>query len=204
MQAPGTLFIISAPSGGGKTSLVSALVKHLDKIKVSVSHTTRSPRQGEVEGINYFFINEATFNAYREQQIFLESAQVFNHSYGTSKQWVVNELQAGFDVILEIDWQGAARVREQMACESIFILPPSREILLRRLQSRQQDSAEVIARRMAAASQEIVHYRDYDFVVINDSFELALNDLIAIVKAQRLKQSVQAQRYAPLLASLIG
>lgn len=198
----GTLIIISAPSGGGKTSLVNAIVAADPGVRVSVSHTTRAPRQGEIEGKNYFFVSEQTFQQCQDQRVFLESAKVFNHWYGTSKQWVEAQLHAGFDVILEIDWQGARRIKEQMECISIFILPPSREILFSRLQNRQQDSAQVIAQRMALASQEISHYPEYDYVVINNVFATALEDLLTIIKAQRLKTARQAQRYQQLLTSL--
>ena len=202
METPGTLFIISAPSGGGKTSLVAALLKNLSNITVSVSHTTRLPRAGEVEGINYFFINQEVFAQYQTQEVFLESAQVFNNWYGTSKNWVLAQLKNGLDVILEIDWQGARKVISQMPGCTIFILPPSRQVLLERLQSRQQDSSQVIHNRMNKASQEISHYTEYDYMVINDDFDLAVADLVAIIKAQRLKRSAQAQRYSDLLTSL--
>ncbi len=203
MKTQGTLFIISAPSGGGKTSLVNALLQQFSLLTVSVSHTTRAPRVGEVDGKNYFFVNESTFNEYRQRGAFLEYAQVFNHWYGTSKAWVENQLNAGLDVILEIDWQGAKRVKELMPCVSIFILPPSREILLARLQGRQQDSPQVIAQRMNQASNEIAHYEEYDFVVINDNFEEALLDLSAIVRAQRVRTPQQKLRLRKLLDSLL-
>lgn len=204
MEFMGTLFIISAPSGGGKTSLVNALIAQLPRVKVSVSHTTRAPRQGEVHGKNYFFVDEMEFAKFKADGVFLESATVFNHSYGTSKNWVLAELQAGVDVVLEIDWQGARRIKEQMACVSIFILPPSKEILRMRLQDRQQDSQEVIVDRMAKASQEISHYSEYDYIIINDNFETALEELMAVIKAQRVRTAIQTRRYATLLASLIG
>ncbi|MBN9286513.1 MAG: guanylate kinase [Gammaproteobacteria bacterium 39-13] len=203
MEFLGTLFIISAPSGGGKTSLVNALIEQLHMIKVSVSHTTRAPRVGEVHGKNYFFVDQAEFEQYQADGVFLESATVFNHSYGTSKNWVLEQLQAGVDVILEIDWQGARRVKEQMPCVSIFILPPSREALLTRLEGRQQDSPEVIASRMEKASHEISHYSEYDYVIVNDNFKTALEDLVAVLKAQRVRTSIQKQRYAALFASLL-
>ncbi|MGD9591911.1 MAG: guanylate kinase [Candidatus Berkiella sp.] len=197
----GTLFIISAPSGGGKTTLVAALLQKLSNVKVSVSHTTRAPRVGEVDGVNYFFVSDEQFGNYQKANHFLESAQVFNHYYGTSKEWVLSQLDSGCDVILEIDWQGAMRVKAQMDCVSVFILPPSKEALFARLQTRNQDSKEVITSRMAKASSEVSHFKDYDYVVINDSFENALDDLITIFKAQRLKMTSQKQRYEKLLAS---
>lgn len=199
----GTLFIISAPSGGGKTSLVNALLTQFSHLTVSVSHTTRAPRPNEKHGINYFFVDEATFIQHQQAGEFLESAMVFNHHYGTSKDWVERQLQAGIDVILEIDWQGAQLVKTLMPCVSIFILPPSREVLLARLQGRQQDSEQVIHQRMNQASQEISHYKEYDFVIINDNFDEALLDLSAIIRAQRVKTSQQQSRLQELLASLI-
>lgn len=197
----GTLFIISAPSGGGKTSLVSSLLKNLNNVKVSVSHTTRSPRVGEENGVNYFFVSNDEFNALKSNDHFLEHAAVFDHYYGTSKQWVMSELESGIDVILEIDWQGANRIKAQMDCVSIFILPPSRDALVERLRSRKQDSEQVIASRMAKASEEISHYCEYDYVVVNDNFDQALLDLITIFNAQRLKTVCQKQKYEKLLVS---
>ncbi len=197
----GTLFIISAPSGGGKTSLVNALLQKLDNVKVSVSHTTRAPRANEKDGVNYFFIDEAQFRKLEAENHFLESAHVFNNHYGTSKNWVQSQLAAGTDVILEIDWQGAKRVKEQMDCVSVFVVPPSRDALLARLVDRNQDTKEVIASRMAKASQEISHFVEYDYVIINDNFEQALEDLMAIFRAQRLRTRNQEQRNEALLAS---
>lgn len=204
MNAQGTLYIISAPSGGGKTSLVNAMLAELQNITVSISHTTRAPRVGEVEGKNYFFVDESTFNQYQQSGIFLEHAKVFNNWYGTSKTWVIEQLSHGHDVILEIDWQGARNVKAQMNCVSIFILPPSREILLKRLINRSQDSEAIIEARMEQASQEISHYGEYDYVVVNDDFNLALADLMAIINANRLTVDKQQTRYGALLASLIG
>jgi guanylate kinase len=203
MANMGTLFIISAPSGGGKTSLVNAILQRDPNVKVSISHTTRASRVGEKTGVNYFFVDENEFMQYQQQGVFLESARVFNHWYGTSKKWVLDQLSAGLDVILEIDWQGARRVKELMECVSIFILPPSKEALYDRLQSRQQDSPDVISTRMAKASQEISHYPEYDYVVINDKFEVVLDDLLTIIKSQRMKTAAQQLRYAELLASLV-
>lgn len=202
MLARGTLFIISAPSGGGKTSLVTALIKQVPGIVVSVSHTTRSPRVGEVEGENYYFVDESTFKAHQAQGLFLEHATVFNHQYGTSKAWVLSQLNAGQDVILEIDWQGARKVKTALACVSLFILPPSREVLLTRLQARRQDAPAVIADRMAKASNEIVHSTEYDYLVVNDDFDRALADIAAIVQAERLKMASAGVRQADLLAAL--
>lgn len=199
----GTLFIISAPSGGGKTTLVNALLSELSGLVVSVSHTTRAPRKGEIEGKNYFFVDEQRFQQLQQQQEFLEHAKVFNYWYATSKKWVMEQLKSGIDVILEIDWQGAQRVRNLMPCVSIFILPPSREVLLSRLEARQQDSAEIISHRMNKAGQEISHCLEYDFTVINDNFDSALMDLVAIIKAERVKTKRQQQRNETLLKSLV-
>lgn len=203
MPSLGSLFIISAPSGGGKTSLVNALIDKVSDLKISISHTTRLPRAGEIEGKNYFFIDEKLFTAYRDQGLFLEHANVFNHWYGTSKKWVMDELQQGFDVILEIDWQGARRVKEQMDCVTIFIIPPSTEILYERLNKRMQDPPDVIEARMAQARNEISHYAEYDYLVVNQDFDLALKDLETIVKANRLSILHQKTRYASLLKDLI-
>jgi len=204
MNAQGTLYIISAPSGGGKTSLVNAMLAELQNITVSISHTTRAPRVGEIEGKNYFFVDEPTFNEYQQSGIFLEHAKVFNNWYGTSKTWVMEQLAHGHDVILEIDWQGARNVKAQMNCISIFILPPSREILLKRLVNRSQDSEAIIEARMEQASQEISHFGEYDYVVVNDDFNMALADLMAIINANRLTVDKQQARFGSLLASLIG
>lgn len=204
MRPAGKLYIVSAPSGGGKTSLIKALIELLPQLKVSVSHTTRAARQGEVNGINYFFVDEESFSQYQQQGLFLEYAKVFNHWYGTSKKEVLSALEAGIDVILEIDWQGARRVKEQMACISIFILPPSREALLERLKGRQQDSKEVIDARMQAASDEISHYAEYDYVVVNEVFEEALKDLAAIIRSQKLKTVYQKEQHHSLLTQLIS
>lgn len=204
MKATGTLYIISAPSGGGKTSLVNALLANLDNLTVSISHTTRAPRVGETEGKNYFFVDEATFLQHQSAGIFLEHAKVFNNWYGTSKTGVMNQLAKGIDVILEIDWQGARNVKSLMDCVSIFILPPSRDILLKRLINRSQDSQEIIEARMKLASDEISHYPEYDYIVVNDDFDAALSDLTAIINANRLLSEKQAERHKELLSSLVG
>lgn len=199
----GTLWIISAPSGGGKTSLVNALLAQDPQLTLSISHTTRAPRSGEMEGKNYFFVNDKTFLEHVDQGHFLEHAKVFQHSYGTSHQWVMKALAEGKDVILEIDWQGAKSVRTQMPCQSVFILPPSRAILKGRLEARRQDSEAVIQSRLAEASEEISHYSEYDFLVVNDDFEMALIDLKAIIRANRLKTSRQSALLAQDIAALI-
>lgn len=201
MSTLGTLFVISAPSGGGKTSLVTALINQLDAIRVSISHTTRSPRLGEIEGSNYFFVDEAQFFELEKNGQFLESAKVFDRHYGTSKLWVETQLSAGTDVILDIDWQGMRLVKSQMPIVSIFILPPSREALYQRLKERQDDAA-LIDGRMNKASAEISHYDEYDYVIINDNFDEALQDLLAIVRAARLRLKIQQARHLTLLQEL--
>jgi len=202
----GTLYIISAPSGAGKSSLLRALLEILGgSLALSVSHTTRSPRPGEVNGKDYHFIDVATFRKMVDSNAFFEHAQVFDNYYGTSKQGVTAQLQAGVDVILEIDWQGARLIRELMpAAVSIFILPPSREALQQRLQDRGQDDAAVVARRMRDAVSEMSHYHEFDYLVINDVFKAALDELAAILLSHRLRLPAQQQRHAGLLAALLA
>jgi len=185
----GSLFIISAPSGAGKTSLVKRLIANMDKLSVSVSHTTRAQRQGEIHGQDYFFISTAEFDAMFDTNDFLEYAQVFDNYYGTSQQTVANSIKQGLDVILEIDWQGAQQVRKMCpACISIFILPPSIAVLQQRLQQRGLDSEDIINRRMRDAVTEMRHYKEYDYLVVNDAFSEALAELQSIVHANRLRR----------------
>ena len=200
-----TLFIVTAPSGAGKTSLVKALVESTDALCVSVSHTTRAPREAEVDGVNYNFVSQEQFFAMREAQEFFESAEVYGNFYGTSKTWVNEQLDAGTDVILEIDWQGARQVREQHpeAC-SIFILPPSLKALTERLTGRGQDDADTIARRMQQAVAEISHVEEADYIVVNDDFDKALSELRGLVLAQRLLADVQLDRLTSMLAELLA
>ena len=199
----GNLFIITAASGAGKTSLVSELLAKDDQVKLSISHTTRQPRPGEQEGAHYHFVNDAQFMSILNAGGFLESADVHGAKYGTSQASVDAALQAGFDVILEIDWQGAAQVRKLYPQSiSIFILPPSVETLAARLNSRGQDSVEVIQKRLAAARAEMSHVVEFDYVTINDTFELALQDLMAIIRASGLKSQSQLQRHAKLIQQL--
>lgn len=206
MQAvTGTLYIFSAPSGTGKTSLVKALLEATPGIVVSVSHTTRKPRPGEQDGVNYHFVDIPTFETMVAQQAFVEHARVFDNYYGTSKAAVEAQLAAGRDVILEIDWQGARQIRAwRTDAVGVFILPPSRQALEARLQGRQTDSAEVIARRMRDAVNEMRHYAEYDYLVVNDDFATALAELQAIIQAQRLRRDRQQQALAGLLPALLA
>jgi len=200
----GTLYIISAPSGAGKTSLVKGVVDSTDDVRVSVSHTTRAMRPGEEDGVNYNFVDIPAFEQMVEENTFLEHARVFDNYYGTSRQWVEQQLREGIDVILEIDWQGAQQVRPRMpGCVSIFILPPSRDELLNRLRGRGQDSEEVIQRRFQDAVTDMSHYTEYDYVVINDDFDEALTDLAAIMRAPRQRRDVQAARKGKLIEALL-
>ena len=199
----GNLFIITAASGAGKTSLVNALLLNDAQLKKSVSHTTRTPRPGEVNDVDYHFVSEPQFLEILNAGGFLESADVHGAKYGTSQSVVDAALLAGVDVILEIDWQGAAQVRGLYPqATSIFILPPSVETLQQRLNTRGQDSAEVIAKRVAAAREEMRHVAELDYVTINDNFDEALQDLAAIIRTQRLKLNTQAQRHAALIQTL--
>lgn len=201
----GSLFIVAAPSGAGKTSLVQALVKQDPNIRLSVSHTTRAPRTGEKEGVDYFFVAENTFAEMRDQGAFLESATVFDNSYGTSASAVHAQLDSGYDVILEIDWQGAQQVRRNFAdSQSIFILPPSKATLEQRLRHRGQDDEATILRRMHDAENEISHYVEFDFLVVNDDFQTALTSLQSIVIAARHQSKHQQQKYQALLTDLLA
>ena len=199
----GTLYIVSAPSGAGKTSLVKALVDTQPQARVSVSHTTRAMRPGEVDGVNYHFVSREDFLARLERNEFLEHAEVFGNLYGTSQRWLEDTLAEGFDLILEIDWQGAQQVRRLMPqAKSIFILPPTQEALRQRLNNRGQDSDEIIDKRMREAVSEMSHYVEYDYLVINDDFAHALIDLQSIFRANQLIQKTQQQRHARLLGEL--
>jgi guanylate kinase len=200
----GTLYIVSAPSGAGKTSLVKALIDSEAQIRVSVSHTTRAMRPGEVDGVNYHFVSREQFHSMLDNTDFLEHAEVFGNLYGTSQEWVKQTLSEGFDLILEIDWQGAEQVRRLMPqAKSIFILPPTQEALRHRLTNRRQDSGEIIERRMREAVSEMSHYVEYDYLLINDDFAHALSDLKAIFRANQLLQGPQQQRHSGLLSELL-
>lgn len=201
----GKLYIISAPSGAGKTSLVKQMAADLDDLLVSVSHTTRQQRPGEIHGKDYYFVSEEEFQAMLAQQDFLEYAQVFDHYYGTARQTVTENLNAGSDVILEIDWQGARQIRKKMPeCLSIFILPPSTAVLEQRLRKRGQDSELIISRRMQDAVAEMQHYDEYDYLLVNDDFDQALMQLKSIVISERLKKTRQKPALAALLAELLS
>lgn len=205
MEQLGTLYVISAPSGAGKTSLVKALLSQDQRVCVSVSHTTRDIRPGETDGKDYNFVSMAAFNAMIEQEHFLEYAEVFTNKYGTSQLWVEEQLQQGLDVILEIDWQGAQQIRKQMPdCVSLFILPPSITELRKRLTGRGTDSEETINHRMSEALNEIRHYGEYEYLVVNDDFDTALQELQSVFTARRLELTRQQQKYATMLTDLLS
>lgn len=199
----GNLFIVAAPSGAGKTTLVSLLLENDPQIRVSISHTTRAPRPGEESGREYHFIDVPAFLDKVQSGEFLEWAEVHGNYYGTSKKWIESEMSSGRDVLLEIDWQGAQQVRKSFPkAIGIFVLPPSMDVLKTRLSGRGTDSAEVIARRIAAAHDEMRHVDEFDYVIINDDLQQASGDLQSIVTASRLHYANQRQRHASLFASL--
>lgn len=199
----GNLFIVAAPSGAGKTSLVKELLAADAGIQLSISYTTRAPRPGEINGLHYHFVSRENFGQMLERGDFLESAEVYGNFYGTSQPWIEASRKTGKDILLEIDWQGAAQVRRLIPeAIGIFVLPPSLEALRQRLTGRGQDAEEVIRRRIAAAREDISHVGEFDYVIINDDFNIALQDLLAVVRAQRLKTGVQLERYGDLIASL--
>jgi guanylate kinase len=200
----GCLFIVAAPSGGGKTSLVRHLVASMDHIAVSISHTTRSMRPGETHGVDYFFIQPDVFQEMIHQQAFVEHARVFEHFYGTSYAQITERLQQGIDIILDIDWQGAQQIKRHFsAAVSIFIVPPSLSVLQARLIQRQQDDAQVIALRMRSAQDEMRHYAEFDYLIVNDDFSQAADDLLTIVKTERLRTVRQAVQQRKLLSFLL-
>lgn len=209
MIAPGNLFILSAPSGAGKSSLINALLtqgKELSSrpMQVSVSHTTRDPRPGEVNGEHYHFVSVENFKKQIKKNAFYEYAEVFGNYYGTSEAAIDAQLAQGIDVFLDIDWQGAQQVRmKNPSVTTIFISPPSRQELETRLRGRGQDSEETIANRMAQAQKECSHFQEFDYIVINDDFQQALTDLTTIVNCQRLKRSQQILQHKVLLGELV-
>ena len=201
----GKLFIVAAPSGGGKTSLVNQLIATFPQIELSISHTTRPARPKEKHGKDYFFISQSEFLNMIDEHAFLEHAQVFENHYGTSKQQIEERLSQGIDVILDIDWQGAQQIRQiHPQAISIFLLPPSLETLRDRLQNRQQDNLEVIEKRMKQAQEELSHYNEFDYLIVNKEFDTALEQLKAIVIAERLKKDVQVIRESKLLSFLLA
>ncbi|XQW85225.1 guanylate kinase [Thalassotalea piscium] len=207
MTTQGNLFILSAPSGAGKSSLIAELLKQPSKrrLQVSVSHTTRPARPGEIHGDHYHFVTEETFKQHIEKEHFYEWAKVFGNYYGTSEVTIDEQLAQGIDVFLDIDWQGAQQVRmKKPDVTTIFIMPPSREELEKRLRSRGQDSEEVIKDRMAQAQSECSHFQEFDYIIVNDNFEQALSDLITIVENQRLKRSQQVENYKDLFKDLLA
>jgi len=205
MNTSGSLFTVSAPSGAGKTSLVKALIDSISGVHVSVSHTTRPKRPGEVDGVNYHFIDVSGFTAMLDQCAFLEHAEVFGNYYGTSRLWVEETLAKGTDVILEIDWQGAAQIRRLIPdTVGIFILPPSLETLQQRLDHRGQDRRDIIERRLAEAREEMSHFVEADYIVVNDQFDIALRDLQSIMLSRRLTLEKQRTRHAELLNNLLS
>ena len=200
----GSLFVIVAPSGAGKTSLVEALLREEPNIRLSVSYTTRTPRPGEAHGRDYHFVNRAEFEAMLAKGEFLEHAEVYGNLYGTSRSWINAARAAGEDVLLEIDWQGAAQVRGIYPdMVSIFIMPPSIEALEQRLTARGKDAADVIARRIAGARMEMRHISEADFVIVNDDFASALSDLRVVVQASRLSRARQLERYAGIISKMV-
>jgi guanylate kinase len=202
--ASGCLFVLAAPSGGGKTSLVKALLEREPGMRLSVSYTTRPPRPGEQDGVDYHFVGEATFMALKDKGEFLEHAYVHGNWYATSATWLASEVQAGHDVLLEIDWQGARQVRKLIpGAVLVFILPPSLASLKERLTKRGQDSDEVIARRIEAAREEMRHCSEFDYVIMNQDFARAVDDLSVIVRAARLAAPRQQVRHAALIADLL-
>ena len=201
---PGRLYTVSAPSGAGKTSLVSALLRRDPRLLVSVSHTTRAMRPGEIDGVNYHFVTRERFESMLADNDFLEHATVFGNLYGTSRSWVLETLNTGVDVVLEIDWQGARQVRESIAeALSIFILPPSLETLRSRREMRRQDGEETIRQRMREAVGEMSHYDEANYLLVNNVFEHALADLEAIIRADRLRLAPQAMRLRELITELL-
>ena len=203
-MSKGTLYITSAASGAGKTTLVNAVLEQVDDLVVSVSHTTRVPRKGEVDGVNYHFVDKQTFEGMVKDSVFFEYATVFGNMYGTSRQHIQEQLLKGMDVILEIDWQGARQIRQLMPdSKSVYIVPPSTAALRERLNARAQDDDAVINKRMHEAISEMSHYVEFDYLIINDDFDEARDNLAAIIKGNRMLHEHQQQKHADLLAQLL-
>ncbi|HAG61576.1 MAG: guanylate kinase [Legionellales bacterium] len=204
LNSQGTLYVIAAPSGGGKTRLVRALLERDSGINVSISCTTRPPRPNDQEGVDYFFKTEADFQAMVDDNAFLEHAEVFGYRYGTSHEWVIEQLEKGVDIILEIDWQGARQVKQLFPqVVTVFIIPPSLAILQQRLQGRNEDSADVIARRMSKAQSEMAHYYEFDYLLMNDDFEVLVEQAQHIIQSNRLKTAQQDRKLSSLLEELL-
>lgn len=204
-KAKGNVFIVAAPSGGGKTSLVRNLIDTLDNIKVSISHTTRPMRAGEQQGVDYFFVDEAQFMDMVNDNAFIEHARVFNYFYGTSSAQIVEQLNQGIDVLLDIDWQGAEQIRRIFPdAVSVFIVPPSLDALKQRLQNRGRDDSKVIEERMVKAQDEMSHYPEFDYLIVNDHFEIAAAELRSIVVSRRLQMKRQVIEQAKLLSFLLS
>ncbi len=203
-QDVGRLFIVAAPSGGGKTSLVSQLILDVDQIEVSISHTTRQKRPAETDGVHYFFVSEPEFLHMIDQGLFIEHACVFNHFYGTSVAQINDRLQAGIDVVLDIDWQGAQQIKRMYPdAVSVFVIPPSLDVLRERLMNRRQDDDRIIQSRMQRAQDEMSHYHEFDYLIVNDDFAKAAYELTAIVRVERLSMARQAVRQRKLLSFLL-
>ena len=202
-RVSGKLFILSAPSGTGKTSLTKSLLRKDINLWLSISYTSRLMRPSEVEGHDYFFVERNVFEQMLGDGEFIESAEIYGNLYGTSQKWINEAISSGKDILLEIDGQGARQVRKIFSdVVSIFVLPPSLEVLENRLKDRNQDSKEVIAKRMAAAKEEISHVSEYDYVIINDNMDIALRDLVSVVQSERLRASAQLARYHDLVTQL--
>lgn len=205
MQNLGTAFVISAPSGAGKTTMTKALLQELDHLTLSISHTTRTKRHSEIDGKDYHFVSQDEFLNLREQGAFFEWAEVFGNYYATSEEELLQPLRSGKDVLLDIDWQGARRVAKILPNNHvrIFLLPPSKDILVQRLTTRSEDSQEVIQQRMQSAKQEMTHYAEYDYLVVNDDFKTTVNNLVSIIKANNLQTFRQQYENKKLLCSLL-
>ena len=204
MNNYGFMYVVAAPSGGGKTRLVRALLADDPSIKVSISCTTRPPRPQDEDGVDYFFKSEQEFAQMIEAKSFVEHAEVFGHRYGTSHEWIVQQLERGIDIILEIDWQGARQVKQIFSqVITIFILPPSLDILQQRLQGRNQDTPEVIEQRMNKAQSEIEHYYEFDYLLVNDDFDTLLQNATHIIGSQRLRSDRQDKNLSSLLEDLL-
>ena len=204
LSGKGTLFILAAPSGGGKTSLVQRLLMLLPNLEVSTSHTTRAKRPGEVDGQDYYFVDAEIFGQMVAEDRFVEHAKVFTHEYGTSKQEIANRINAGVDVLLDIDWQGARQIKQSFqSAVSIFILPPSLATLQQRLEDRKQDASDTIQRRMTSAQDELSHYNEFDYLIVNDDFEEAAQSLKSIILSQRCTLERQMAAHQGLLDTLL-